>query len=185
MTPIRSAVSSWHLHLAKFSQLDCQLLKAIMRHEKARPSHQSQAPRGRGLNLGVLFSAKSPVRINLSAMAWPISRRLRLGMTASVLSGERNRRSASVTTMDATAFSGFARRTAEFVSDFASVIHNLAMDVRDSYRPELHYMRGPGPKWRAKHQRWPGVDPQPVTQAEQCQLLPLYMRRRDAASSSR
>jgi hypothetical protein len=21
----------------------------------------------------------------------------------------------------------------------------------NSYRPELHYMRGPGPKWRAKH----------------------------------
>jgi hypothetical protein len=21
----------------------------------------------------------------------------------------------------------------------------------DHYRPELHYMRGPGPKWRAKH----------------------------------
>jgi hypothetical protein len=21
------------------------------------------------------------------------------------------------------------------------------------YRPELHYMRGPGPKWRAKHKR--------------------------------
>ncbi len=21
----------------------------------------------------------------------------------------------------------------------------------DSYRPELHYMRGPGPKWREKH----------------------------------
>jgi hypothetical protein len=21
----------------------------------------------------------------------------------------------------------------------------------DPYRPELHYMRGPGPKWRAKH----------------------------------
>jgi len=21
----------------------------------------------------------------------------------------------------------------------------------DSYRPELHYMRGPGPKWQAKH----------------------------------
>jgi hypothetical protein len=20
------------------------------------------------------------------------------------------------------------------------------------YRPELHYMRGPGPKWRARHQ---------------------------------
>jgi hypothetical protein len=24
-----------------------------------------------------------------------------------------------------------------------------------SYRPEAHYMRGPGPKWRAKHARIP------------------------------
>jgi hypothetical protein len=24
--------------------------------------------------------------------------------------------------------------------------------VVSPYRPELHYMRGPGPKWRAKHQ---------------------------------
>jgi hypothetical protein len=23
----------------------------------------------------------------------------------------------------------------------------------DPYRPELHYMRGPGPKWREKHRR--------------------------------
>ena len=23
----------------------------------------------------------------------------------------------------------------------------------DPYRPELHYMRGPGPAWRAKHAR--------------------------------
>jgi hypothetical protein len=23
--------------------------------------------------------------------------------------------------------------------------------LRDSYRPELHYMRGPGPKWRERH----------------------------------
>jgi hypothetical protein len=22
---------------------------------------------------------------------------------------------------------------------------------REAYRPELHYMRGPGPAWRAKH----------------------------------
>lgn len=28
----------------------------------------------------------------------------------------------------------------------------LVMTVRDPYRPELHYMRGPGPKWHAKHQ---------------------------------
>ena len=58
--------------------------------------------------------------------------------------------------INATAWSGFARRTAESASDFASVVHNLFMDVRDSYRPELHYMRGPGPKWRAKHQPWLG-----------------------------
>jgi hypothetical protein len=50
------------------------------------------------------------------------------------------------------AISGFAGKTAETVSDFACIVHNLAMDVRDSYRPELHYMRGPGPKWHAKHQ---------------------------------
>jgi hypothetical protein len=39
----------------------------------------------------------------------------------------------------------------ESVSALASVLRNLIMDVRDCYRPELHYMRGPGPKWRAKH----------------------------------
>lgn len=30
--------------------------------------------------------------------------------------------------------------------------HELLNGMRDPYRPELHYMRGPGPKWRAKHQ---------------------------------
>jgi hypothetical protein len=29
----------------------------------------------------------------------------------------------------------------------------LRASVSDSYRPELHYMRGPGPKWREKHAR--------------------------------
>jgi hypothetical protein len=27
----------------------------------------------------------------------------------------------------------------------------LASRLSDPYRPELHYMRGPGPKWREKH----------------------------------
>jgi hypothetical protein len=27
----------------------------------------------------------------------------------------------------------------------------LRQGMLDSYRPELHYMRGPGPKWREKH----------------------------------
>ena len=30
--------------------------------------------------------------------------------------------------------------------------HRLIESVLAPYRPELHYMRGPGPKWHAKHQ---------------------------------
>jgi hypothetical protein len=29
--------------------------------------------------------------------------------------------------------------------------HSLRKDLFDTYRPEQHYMRGPGPAWRAKH----------------------------------
>jgi hypothetical protein len=28
---------------------------------------------------------------------------------------------------------------------------SLTKALFDDYRPELHYMRGPGPKWREKH----------------------------------
>ena len=34
-----------------------------------------------------------------------------------------------------------------------------AAPLFDPYRPELHYMRGPGPKWRAKHTRALRIDP--------------------------
>jgi hypothetical protein len=27
----------------------------------------------------------------------------------------------------------------------------LRKDLLDPYRPERHYMRGPGPRWREKH----------------------------------
>ena len=79
------------------------------------------------------------------------------------------------------AITGFARATAETVSDFASIVHNLVMDVRDTYRPELHYMRGPGPKWRAKHQPWLKA----VSPAEQHQLSRVYVSRRSTATSIR
>jgi hypothetical protein len=37
--------------------------------------------------------------------------------------------------------------------------HNLL----ESYRPELHYMRGPGPKWREKHAQAPaGTGPREI-----------------------
>jgi hypothetical protein len=29
----------------------------------------------------------------------------------------------------------------------------LLQTAGDRYRPERHYMRGPGPKWHARHQR--------------------------------
>ena len=29
--------------------------------------------------------------------------------------------------------------------------HSVIAHELDSYRPEKHYMRGPGPKWREKH----------------------------------
>jgi hypothetical protein len=62
--------------------------------------------------------------------------------------------------MDATVFSGFARKTADSASDFAGVVRNLILDVRDCYRPGVHDMRGPG----------------------QHRLSPAYVRRHDAAN---
>jgi len=29
----------------------------------------------------------------------------------------------------------------------------LVKELLDPYRPELHYMRGPGPRWREKHEQ--------------------------------
>ena len=86
--------------------------------------------------------------------------------------------------MGAIALSGFAHRTAESVSDFASVMRNLVMDVRDSYRPELHYMRGPGPKWRAKHQPGLKFDSDAVLPTAQHQLS-AQIRPRNAAKTTR
>jgi hypothetical protein len=40
-------------------------------------------------------------------------------------------------------------------ADLADLLQNLARGLFDTYRPELHYMRGPGPKWHAKHDRAP------------------------------
>jgi len=44
-----------------------------------------------------------------------------------------------------------ARKNSALVADVVELFRNLAKVLFDSYRPELHYMRGPGPKWRAKH----------------------------------
>jgi hypothetical protein len=38
------------------------------------------------------------------------------------------------------------------VADLADMIRTIKA-MFDTYHPELHYMRGPGPKWHAKHAR--------------------------------
>ncbi len=47
------------------------------------------------------------------------------------------------------------REAPRLLADLADFVQNLARSLFDPYRPELHYMRGPGPKWHAKHDRAP------------------------------
>ena len=35
----------------------------------------------------------------------------------------------------------------------ADLWRTVSTDLFGTYHPERHYMRGPGPKWRAKHAR--------------------------------
>ena len=35
----------------------------------------------------------------------------------------------------------------------ADLWRSMTNELFGNYRPERHYMRGPGPKWRAKHAR--------------------------------
>ena len=56
--------------------------------------------------------------------------------------------------MEKTTRSGAAHRMASGVlTDLAEFAHSLVRSLFDPYRPELYYMRGPGPKWHAKHDR--------------------------------
>jgi hypothetical protein len=87
--------------------------------------------------------------------------------------------------INANTLSGFARNSAESVSDFVSVVRNLILDVRDSYRPEVHYMRGPGPKWHARHEPWLRLDSEAVPPGGQHGLSATYARPRDSAKLAR
>jgi hypothetical protein len=48
------------------------------------------------------------------------------------------------------------RQAPGLVADIADLFQSFAKTVFDPYRPELHYMRGPGPKWHAKYDRMAG-----------------------------
>ena len=39
----------------------------------------------------------------------------------------------------------------QHISDLAEQCRRLVDAVSDPYHPERHYMRGPGPKWRARY----------------------------------
>jgi hypothetical protein len=51
----------------------------------------------------------------------------------------------------ATASTTTSPKSPRLLSVVAMLWRTLRRDLTDPYRPELHYMRGPGPKWRAKH----------------------------------
>jgi hypothetical protein len=40
----------------------------------------------------------------------------------------------------------------DLLQEMTTSCRRLLRHACDPYRPELHYMRGPGPKWREKHQ---------------------------------
>ena len=48
-----------------------------------------------------------------------------------------------------------------FHSTVLAVCRGMAQDLFGDYRPELHYMRGPGPKWREKHLAQPAASASP------------------------
>ena len=43
------------------------------------------------------------------------------------------------------------RKAPGVLADVVEFVQDLARSLFDPYRPELHYMRGPGPKWREKY----------------------------------
>jgi hypothetical protein len=42
------------------------------------------------------------------------------------------------------------------IADIARLVRSLLAPF-DPYRPERHYMRGPGPRWHAKHDPTPPI----------------------------
>jgi hypothetical protein len=44
-----------------------------------------------------------------------------------------------------------SRQGPRLAATLAVLWRTFCRNAFDPYRPELHYMRGPGPKWRAKH----------------------------------
>ncbi len=61
------------------------------------------------------------------------------------------------------------RQDTDLAADFKDLMQAIKALV-DPYRPELHYMRGPGPKWHAKH------DPAPRAESVQVGAYPAWVK---------
>jgi hypothetical protein len=57
----------------------------------------------------------------------------------------------AILALSGSAVSLLPRPFAAFRNIFGGFWYELTRDAIRPYRPELHYMRGPGPAWRAKH----------------------------------
>lgn len=47
--------------------------------------------------------------------------------------------------------SALALKAPGLAATVAGMLRDMTRDLSGSYRPEQHYMRGPGPKWHEKH----------------------------------
>lgn len=66
------------------------------------------------------------------------------------------------------------------LADLAELFRDVAKALFDPYRPELHYMRGPGPKWHAKHDRPRVIDAMPAVipaRRGDAVAVPVFIRR--------
>jgi hypothetical protein len=58
---------------------------------------------------------------------------------------------ATLATMPNALSAARVRRQVPALDSFIAGLQKVFKSVFDPYRPEHHYMRGPGPKWREKH----------------------------------
>ncbi len=57
----------------------------------------------------------------------------------------------AILAMSGSAVSLLPRPFVVFRNLVVDLLREMTRDAIRPYRPELHYMRGPGPAWRAKH----------------------------------
>ena len=58
---------------------------------------------------------------------------------------------ATITSFSHSSAPGRAKREFGAIDQFKAFWRQFFVRAFDPYRPELHYMRGPGPAWHAKH----------------------------------